>query len=189
MEADWSVEIGSSAAVIDASWPGFVDLRGSPRDIDAVEEARLHPALREALLALNSGGSPVFTAKCDAWVLPGAEIDPDEFAASGETARVGFASYIDVVERDAARFRSFELQERQARELTSRLRALDVRQGRADLVVRSAFVKDDSGYGMTLYAAGCGAEDTGAYAAWQMVLGAAVAGTIAAASQPRHTGE
>ena len=28
MEADWEVEVGGGAPVIEAFWPGFVDLRG-----------------------------------------------------------------------------------------------------------------------------------------------------------------
>src|SRR5690242_15140068 len=107
MEADWSVEIGPGLPVIDAAWDGFVDLRSSPEKIHAIVEARQHPALREALLMLNGAGSPVFTTKCDCWRLPVAEIDPDEFGATREIARVGFASYIDVVERDPSRFASF----------------------------------------------------------------------------------
>lgn len=185
MEADWSVEVGAGVAVIDDSWPGWIDLRSSPCEIDTVEEARLHGALRKALLALNSGDSSLFTVKCDAWALPGDEIDPDEFAASSETARVGFASYMDVVEFDAAHFRSFELQEQRARELTTCLRALDLRQSRVDFVVRPAFALQQSGYGMTVYAAGCGPGKEEAYAAWQAALGAAVAATIAGAARPR----
>jgi hypothetical protein len=30
MEADWEFEVGGDAPVIDALWPGFVDLRLSP---------------------------------------------------------------------------------------------------------------------------------------------------------------
>ena len=189
MEADWSVEIGSGLPVIDASWGGFVDLRSSPEKIDEIEEARQHPALREALLVLNSAGSPVFTTKCDCWRLPESEIDPDEFAARREMARAGFASYIDVVARDPSRFASFELHAHQVRELTSDLRRLDLRQGRVDLVLRAAAFKEQNGFGITLYAAGCGATEGSAYVAWQPLLGAAVAATIAAAAHPLRTGE
>ena len=31
MEADWEVEIGGGAPVIDACWDGYVDLRFNPR--------------------------------------------------------------------------------------------------------------------------------------------------------------
>jgi hypothetical protein len=39
MEADWSVEIGAGLPVIDADWPGFVDLRRDIRSIDSIPEA------------------------------------------------------------------------------------------------------------------------------------------------------
>lgn len=189
MEADWSVEVGPGLPRIDAAWEGFVDLRSTLAKLDSIQEARNHYAIREALLLLNGADSPVFTTKCDTWTLVQEEIDRDEFAASGDTARAGFASYIDVVARDIARFSSFESQERQARELTFGLRALDLRQGRVDIVVRAVFAKQANGYGMTLYVAGCGADDVYAYAAWSAVLGATVAATIAAAAHPPHAGE
>lgn len=185
MEADWSVEIGPGLPLIEASWNGFIDLRSSLEKIDSIEEARRHSAIRKALSLLNRAGSAMFTAKCDCWMLPEEDIDPDEFAASRATARMGFASYIDVVERDSSRFASFEFHERRARALTSDLRKLDLRQGRVDLVVRAAVVRSQDGFAMTLYAAGCGATEAEAYAAWQSVLAA----TIAAASHPPHAGE
>lgn len=189
MEADWSVEVGPGLPCIEASWEGLVDLRSSPEKLDYIEEARRHSAIREALSLLNGTDLPVFTIKCDTWTLAQEEIDSDEFAATHDTVRAGFASYIDFVEREPARFASFELHERQVRELTTLLRALDLRQGRVDLVVRAAKWKEQGGYGITLYTAGCGADGGSAYAAWQAVLGAAVAATIAGAAHPPHAGE
>lgn len=189
MEADWSVEVGSGLPRIDASWEGFVDLRKSPEKLDSIEEARSHSAIREALSLLNGADSPVFTTKCDTWTLTHEEIDPDEFAASGETARAGFASYIDMVGRNPARFASFEFHERRVRELTTLLRALDVQQGRVDMVVRAAHLQEQDGYGITLYAAGCGADEASAQTAWRAVLASAVAATIAGAARPPHAGE
>lgn len=183
MEADWSVEIGPGLSRVDASWDGFVDPRKAPEAINFVAEARQHPALREALLALNGVTSSVFTAKCDAWALTDEEIDPDEFGAAHDAACAGFASYIDIVERDPARFASFEFHERRVRELTSKLRGFEMQQGRVDFVVRSAVLREQNGFGLTLYAAGCGATEADAYIAWQSVLASAVAATIG------HTGE
>ncbi len=189
MEADWSVEIGAGLPVIDVAWDGFLDLRSFPERIDGIEEARRHPALRGALLAFNSGDPTVFTTKCDCWKLEGAEIDPDEFAASRETASMGFASYIDVVDREPGRFASLALHEQRARAIASILHALNLRTGRVDLVVRAADLNERSGFGMTLYAAGCGANDAGAYAAWNAVLVSAVAATIAGTMQSPRMGE
>jgi hypothetical protein len=181
MEADWSVEIGPDRPLIDASWNGLVDLRLSPIAIDTLPEAAQHPALRNAIWSLNSDDSPVFTTKCDTWALTPKEIDPDEFDATPEDSHVGFASYIDVVERDPAAFVSFALHERCARRLATHLRQTPQRHCRVDIVVRIAATKKNRGYGLTLYAAGCGASESDAYAAWQAVLAASVPATMTAA--------
>lgn len=188
MEADWAVEIGPELPVIDGAWEGFVDLRSSPGAVGNLEEVRLYPALSDALLILNGAGSQVFTTKCDVWMVPGEEIDPDEFSATGETTRVGVVCYIDVLERDGARFQSFELHKQQARGIAAALRGADLRGSRVDIVVRRAHLVEHSGFGLTLYAAGCGAAQADAIAAWQAALGAAVAATISAV-QPRNAGE
>lgn len=165
MEADWSAEIGPGLPVMDAAWDGLVDLRSFRERIESIEQARQHPAMRQTLLALNASPSPVFTTKCDCWTLPAADIDPDEFAATCDTARTGFASYIDVVDRDLARFASFEVQERRARTITSALRSIHLSRARIDLVIRAAVLRERDGFGITLYAAACGAADSDAYAA------------------------
>jgi hypothetical protein len=188
MEADWSVEIGPGLPSIEASWDGFVDLRASPHTINCVAEAAQHPALRDALQTLNAEDSPLITTKCDTWPLAGEEIDPYEFGATDEEAVVGFASYIDILDRNAYSA-SLSFHEQHLRQLTSHLRELDLGNCRVEFVVRAAVSESESGFGITLYAAGCGADNAIAYASWQAVLPAAVAATIAAATHPLHTGE
>ena len=68
MNVDWEVEIGGGAPVIEAHWPGFIDLRAYPERISEVAEVKLLPPLGDVLLALNSAESPVWTSKCDVWV-------------------------------------------------------------------------------------------------------------------------
>lgn len=184
MEADWSVEIGSGLAQINSPWEGFIDLRKSPQSIDTLAEAAQHPSLRAALISLNAEGSPVFTTKSDIWTLAEDEIDPYEFEARSEDTRAGFASYIDVLEQEATQFASFPFHEQRARDLISHLRSIHSRQGRVDLVVRDATINEDHGFGLTLYAAGCGRSASEAYAAWKLNLAAAVAATISAAHPP-----
>jgi hypothetical protein len=174
MVADWSVEIGPDLPVIDCSWEGFIDLR-NPEAIDRLEEASKHPALRRALLLLNATNSPVFTTKCDTWTLPEDEIDPYEFDASAENSAVGFASYIDLVQSDSSRFLSFAWHEQWARSLTGDLRQSELQQCRAEVVVRQALAGERQGYGITLYSAGCGANATSAYQAWEGALVATIA--------------
>jgi hypothetical protein len=190
MEADWSVEIGPGLPCIDGSWEGFIDLRAAAKAVDTIHESMEHPALRSALLVLNAANSPVFTTKCDIWALAEADIDPYEFGATDDQARAGFASYIDILERDAARFASFTFHEKRIRNLTAHVRELDLRQGRMDLVLRAATMKEQSGYGLSLYAAGCGADSASAYESWKQVLAAAAAAaTITRATQLQRTGE
>lgn len=179
MEADWSVEIGADSVCIDGSWKGFIDLRRSADAVKSVIEAAAHPALRDALLALNSDKSRVFTTKCDTWSLAEQEIDADEFNARKADARAGFASYVDILERDLDRFASFEFHQQRARDIAQRLQTIDLPQARVDIVVRAAVLNRSEGYGLTLYAAGCGSTAEYAVEAWQAVLPATVAATIA----------
>src|SRR5580658_9171216 len=153
MEADWAAEIGADLPSIDVPWECFVDLRDAPSAAAAVEEAIDHPALREALLTLNSKASPVFTTKCDVWTLSSSEIDHDEFASHFENAQEGFASYIDILQRDPDQFASFDFHERWSRSLTHHLQDLTLSNGRAEIVIRPANVDASPGYGLTLYAA------------------------------------
>lgn len=178
MEADWAVEIGGDAARIEVDWPGFVDLRQGTDSIDRIAEAREFPALRAALRALNEAGSPVFTSKCDVWAMAGTEIDPLEFDSTADEAQVGLASYIDLVAREAALFGSFPDHEGWVRRAAVAVRGQPVRRGRADLVVRAAVASGADGFGVTLYAAGCGADASAAQAAWGEIAGAAVVATM-----------
>jgi len=174
MEADWAVEVGAGLPEVHVPWEGFVDLRHAQPDLDTIAEAARFPALARALATLNGESSPVFTAKCDVWSMAADEIDPDEFAARPEDAICGLASYIDVIERDPAKMASFEFHERHVRRLVDDLRALPLRNGRADLVIRAAAVEGREGYAITLYAAGCGSDAGHAATGWEAVLAAAV---------------
>ena len=91
--------------------------------------------------------------------------------------------------RDPARLASFEFHERWVRGLTGRLRKISLPNGRVDLVIRPASTDSSPGYGLTLYAAGCGADATTAYASWEAVLRAAVTATINLDSSASLTGE
>lgn len=187
MEADWSVEIGPGLHIIEATWHGFLDLRTSPHTIDTLPEPAQHPALRDALLAMNAPQSPVFTSKCDTWPLIADEIDPDEFDASPQQAHAGFASYIDVLPRDPGRFASFAHCEQCIRDIAAHLQSISIECSRADIVARKALREKEDGYAITLYIAACGDDRTAAYTAWQTALAAVVAATIALAGS--RTGE
>jgi len=178
MEADWAVEIGPELPRIETHWPGFVDLRARPEDVDRIPEARENPALREALLVLNPAEArpALFTSKSAVWELNRGEIDPFEFDASPAEALAGVASWIDVISRDPRIFADFRIHEAWARRLTDALRVQPACHGRVDLVIRAATEND--GFGITLYAAGCGADSAAARAAWVPILRAAAAATM-----------
>lgn len=177
MEADWSVEVGPQLDAMDADWPGLVDLRARPEAVCEIAEAARYGPIANALTALNAADSPLFTAKCDVWGLTETEIDSDEFDAAG-AAQTGMACYIDVLAREPVLFASFARHEAWAQAVVDRLRESPIRCGRVDLVVRGAHAGGAEGFGITLYAAGCGCDSAAAQASWEAVLRVAVTATI-----------
>jgi hypothetical protein len=95
MEADWEVEVGPEAPVIDALWPGFVDLRSAPRQAHTFPEVAQLPPLAAVLARLNAPASPVWTSRCDVWPLE--DFDPDEMDAPRGVALHALACYIDLL--------------------------------------------------------------------------------------------
>lgn len=180
MEADWSAEIGAGLPEIHAPWAGFVDLRRNPAALQAISEATSFPALARALAIMNSDQSAVFSTKSDVWSMESDEIDRYEFDALAADARFGVSSYIDVLERSNENLISYDFHERRAKQVTGVLRAAPMRNGRVDLVIRAAIVDSREGFGITLYAAGCGSDAASALASWESVLIAAVLATMKA---------
>ena len=164
MEADWSVELAAVDPVIVVPWHApdasleFIDLRRTPKRIDEIEEACRELALRSALLALNRAPSQLVTVKCDLWKSgPEDEIDPREMDARAEDAKFAAGCYIDMVSTDGDTRTSFAMQERWIRALTARLRSLELRCARIELVLRHAEIQDIPGFGVTCFVQGCGA--------------------------------
>jgi hypothetical protein len=184
MEADWAADVGAELPAIEADWEGFVDLRKEPAGIASISEAGAYPALQDTLASLNGPDAAVFTCKCDVWALTAEEIDPMEFGCAAGDACAGMASWIDVLAREPEMFASFERHEAWVRRVTDRLRGLPVGRGRAELVIRSAVYEGRAGFGVTLYAAGCGADTVAAQAAWAMLLRAAATVTMREAAPP-----
>ena len=139
MEADWEVEIGGGAAVIEAPWPGFVDLRSQPERVGEIAEAAALPCLAELLLVLNSPESPVWTSKCDVW-------EPETAAR---------ATYIDMLPREGMVFTEWQHAEALCREYVGRLEAVALPECgpdcRIDLVIRQAIAGGLDGFGITAY--------------------------------------
>lgn len=181
MEADWAAEIGPDLPIIDADWPGLIDLRHHPEDVNQISEAAQHPALRDALLRLNAPESPVRTSKCDVWTLDADEIDPLEFGCALNQQLVGVACYVDLLAVNAAVFGSFAQHEQWAAAAVRTMRQTHSAPGRVDLVIRAAHAAGRDGFGLTLYAAGCGVDPDAAQAAFRVIVSAGTAITMNAA--------
>lgn len=186
MEADWSVEVGADLPMIAVPWEGFVDLRRGFSSISEIHEAFATPELAQALIRLNRESSRVFTSKCDVWALTADEIDPLEFDAEKKNAEQGIACYIDMILRDQVIGASFKAHEQWVRSASTELRRTELPQARVELVVRPANVDANSGFGITLYVAACGADAVAATSIFQTALDTSVAITM---KQAATTGE
>jgi hypothetical protein len=155
VEADWEFEIAADAPVIDAAWPGFIDLRSEPARAFQLPEANQLACLPDVLLRLNASASPVWTAKCDVW--EPAEFDPDELDAPKEAALAALACYIDLLPANEQTWPTLDSIGDWCRCLCGALRPIPLRQCRADLVIRPAFLTpNQTTLGVTAYVIGCG---------------------------------
>jgi hypothetical protein len=156
MEADWEIDIGGDAPVIEAHWPGFVDLRLAPNRAAELTETRRLPGLTDALALLNSHNSPVWTSKTDVFV-PDA-IDRDELDAPAASAGHRLACYIDVLPRSDQQWITHAMAISDCKQICARLLEIPLRCCRVDLVVRRAVVaRDADDHGITAYLSACGA--------------------------------
>ena len=156
MEADWEVEVGGGAPVIDALWAGFVDLRRQPERIEEIAEAGKFPALAPLLRRLNSPGSPVWTAKCDLWepVEPG-EVAEDDLPAA-------LAVYVDLLPCAGSVFSQWQQAEAFCREWVARLGQIAMAGCSVKLVVRQAVAGLAEGFAVTAYVSAEGHDRAGA---------------------------
>jgi hypothetical protein len=179
MEADWEFELGPDAAgiaapVIDAAWPGLMDLRRSPELARHLPEAAEFPALAEALMRLNSADSPVWSAKCDFWPrLEADEFDPDELDAPADCSDHAMGCYIDLLPASGGQWPIPEVIEKSCKRWNGLLRAVPLRCCRVDLVVRRAVLSAERmDFGITAYLTACGASSAEAAGRLQAVLAA-----------------
>jgi hypothetical protein len=162
MEADWEVEIGPDAPVIDALWPGFVDLRAAPNLASDLSEVAVLPGLVAALVRLNGASSNVWTSKCDVWpIIDRAEFDPYELDAPPDCGAYAFGCYIDILPRGDGQWPSTEVAVEACKLVCRALGPVALRSCRVDLIVRRAVVDVDRDanrldLGMTAYISACG---------------------------------
>jgi hypothetical protein len=158
MEADWEIELGQDAPVIDACWPGLVDLRNSPERVIELAEVQRFPALAGALLRLNAPTSTVWTAKCDVWTAE--SFDRYELDAPPELAITAKACYVDLLPRRLDQWSTPHQAEDACRKLCTTLQAIPLRCCRVDLIVRMAILTPAvHGLGVTAYVTACGSSE------------------------------
>ena len=164
MQADWEIELGGDAPVIDACWPGFVDLRQFPGRINELQEILRVPGLSESLLRLNGARfSPVWTSKCDVW--PVTDFDSLELDALAESALHAIACYIDLLPRSDQQWPLPKMAISACEALCARLRPIQLPRCRVDLIIRSAFIAPDlQDLGITAYLTACGPDESTATA-------------------------
>lgn len=180
MQVDWEVEIGGDAPVIDARWPGLVNLRQEPDRVAEIEEAWALPALADALVRLNAKHSPVGTSKCDVWSAE--SVDRLELDAEHEEAAYAVACYIDLLPAGDRQWASVESAVAFCKEMCARIERLPLRSCRADLIVRSAVIAPEaSGLGITAYLTACGPTEPHARAQLESALAAFADAVVAQA--------
>jgi hypothetical protein len=97
MQADFSLELGRDDPALEMPWSSddpqvrYYDLRNHPELVCQIPEVIAHPELGHFLAGINAAGSPLATAKCDAWSCK--EVATEEEIFGG----CKFVSYIDLV--------------------------------------------------------------------------------------------
>jgi hypothetical protein len=186
MLAEWSAECSTEDPVLVVPWKdpngsaAFVDLRANPYDFDAIPEAEHYPPLMQALRALNATRSPVFTAKCDAWVLDADELEHLQLNLDVPSAEApaGFASYIDLVCPERSLFTSFPKHEQMLHRLARLASPLDHPLAAIDCILRPALIDlegPQQGYAFSLYIKALGIDPHVVSDTWAAALEAVVA--------------
>ncbi len=193
MVADWTVECGADDPVLVVPWSAspevpmspqlgrnFVDLRENPYDLDQIPEAERHPALLQALRALNASRSPVFTAKCDVWEMSAGEIEALQMDLVLDAADLshGFSSYIDILWRERSLFVSLHQHEQLLHRLIRHVEPLDLPYAALECTLRPALVDlagPQEGFALTLYVKALGPDAADAHGNWSEALAAVVA--------------
>ncbi len=178
---EWSTACGPDDPVLVVPWSSpdgtlhWVDLRTDSDALDEIAEADEHPPLLAALRALNAARSPVFTAKCDAWVMDADELAAtrDDLLLDDDVATTGISCYIDLLWRDrpvfASRHRTAQVLYRMERLAAAVPHDLAKVEG----VLRPAVVDLETigeGFALTLYVKGVGVDAAEADLRWSQAL-------------------
>jgi hypothetical protein len=167
MQADWEFEVGEGAPIIDALWPGFVDLRRAPERARSLSETTGFPPLATALEKLNAPPSPVWTVKCDWWpALDPAAIGLDRYELDAPPESMAHAAgcYIDLLPSAGGAWSAQKPAEDAARNLCAVMDRVAVSCCRIDLIVRRAVIAAGRiDLGITAYVTACGSSPAEAH--------------------------
>ena len=165
--------------MIEACWPGFVNLRADPSRVTELPEVRQFPALAQALVRLNGSDSPVWTSKADVF-LP-ESTDPSELDALPEETTCAIACYLDLHSQNAQHWNAPIIVEQFCKGSCSRMRSILLRCCRVDLVIRRAHHQADQPvFAVTVYLTACGPSVADAQARLSACLSAFVAAILTA---------
>lgn len=182
MLAEWSAACGADDPVLVVPWSSpdaalhWVDLRDDPDALDAIAEADDHPALLAALRAMNGARSPVFTAKCDVWMMEAEEVAStrDNLMLEAEVATAGVASYIDVLWRERSIFTSRHRMEQMLYRIDRLASELPHSSVCLECTLRPAVVDIDGsvaeGFAVTCYVKAVGVDHAEAQQRWDTAL-------------------
>ena len=163
MEADWEFDVGIDSPLIDGVWPGLVDLRADPQQVELIAECHQLTGFADALTRLNAPSAPVWTSKCDVWRPD--SFDPDELDALPELAGTAVACYIDLLPKSDQQWCAPSRVEHECRALCGRLHAIPNPCCRADFVIRRARVLvNEFAFGITAYLVASGPSENEAKA-------------------------
>ncbi len=175
MDADFAVELGSDDEVLEMPWaaleggPRYLDIKRNPALLEQLEEASRFPEFAEFLKVVNSPGSILETAKCDAWSTD--EIHPEEeiYALPHK-----FGCYVDLLFSEKAQQLSFEFHERAAKKLANLLEKVPDIPARAEFLIRRCYYRlgDETkeGFYITFYLFGYGKDEEHARRQWSIGL-------------------
>jgi len=178
MDVDYSVELGAEDDALEFPWASpegelrYWDLKASPDLLLQIEEATRYRELGEFLAAINSAGSMLLTAKCDAWF--GDELqEAEEIYGASEK----FCSYIDLLLEDSRGEQRFDFEEHEnvARRLTELLKKAPEISAAVEFIVRRCYYHSKAeavrpGYYLTFYLSGYGDDDAEARQSWGIGL-------------------
>jgi hypothetical protein len=183
MDAEFTVELGSDDPTLAVPWQSpdgsveYVDLRAHPEKIDELSEVREFQELGECLRALNT--RDFVTAKCDACFDTLMDVDDEPYEA-----KMKCASYVDLFFTGERQLAPFAEHESKAREVVQRLRTDEELPARAEITVRRAYFREETGFYWTIYVFGYGDDTEDARANWGKALQAVLRAITFPVRQP-----